>query len=63
MGYLNTNNPRPIPVKRKAFTITARSDADAIERANKALTRFLGKHPQWSIEDWNWTCAAKEHTT
>lgn len=63
MGYRGTDNPRLIPVKRKAFTVTAHSEVEAIERANKALTRFLGKQPQWSIEDWNWTFAAKEHTT
>lgn len=43
-----------VAVKRKAFTVTAQSDRLAIEQANKALTRFLKKNPQWSIEDWNW---------
>jgi hypothetical protein len=54
MGYLGTNNPRPIPVKRRAFSVTAYTEADAIERANKALTRFLSKQPVWSLEEWNW---------
>ncbi len=55
MGYQGTNNPRPIPVKRKAFTVTAHTEADAIDRANRALTRFLAKSPQWSATEYNWT--------
>lgn len=54
IGYRGTNNPRTIPVKRKAFTVTAHSDASAIEQANKALARFLRKGPRWSDEHWNW---------
>jgi hypothetical protein len=33
---------------------TRRKDRLAIEQANKALTRFLGKNPHWSDEQWNW---------
>jgi hypothetical protein len=54
MGYLGTDNPRHVPVLRKAFTVTAHSEAEAIERANKALVRFLGKKPRWNDQAWNW---------
>lgn len=59
MGYLGTKNPRPIPVKHKAFTVTAHTEQDAIERANKALTRFLKKNPVWSDTEYNWVFQAK----
>ncbi len=55
LGYLNTNNPRPIPVKRRAFSVTAHSETEAVERANKALVRFLSKNPVWSGTEYNWT--------
>ncbi len=55
MGYQGTDNPRPIPVKRSAFTVTAYSETAAIERANKALARFLAKSPQWSATEYDWT--------
>jgi len=55
MGYRGTSNPRPVPVKRKAFTVTAHSEGAAIEQANKALARFLSKGPRWSDEAFNWT--------
>src|SRR6476660_8664223 len=45
------------PERRKAFTVTATSAAQAIERANKALTRFLSKSPRWSADEWNWVFA------
>ena len=54
LGYLGTNNPRSVPVKRRAFSVTAHTERDAIERANKALARFLSKGPTWSDQDWNW---------
>jgi len=49
--------PRAFPVLRKAFTVTAQSDRLAIDQANKALARFLGKGPVWSDKAWNWTFA------
>ncbi len=55
MGYLATDNPRPIPVKRVAFSVSAHTAAEAIERANKALTRFLSKSPVWHAESYAWT--------
>jgi hypothetical protein len=54
MGYLGSGNPRPVAIKRKAFTVTAHSDRLAIEQANKALARFLGKNPRWDDQAWNW---------
>lgn len=46
--------PRYFPVYQKAFTVTAQNDRLAIEQANKALARFLGKSPRWSDEEWKW---------
>lgn len=48
------------PLKRRAFTVTAHSEAEAIERANKALARFMGKRPRWDDTQYNWTFEGKE---
>lgn len=63
MGYLGTDNPRPIPVKAIAFSVSAHSAAEAIERANKTLARFLSKSPVWHAESYSWTFAGKEQVT
>lgn len=47
--------PRAFPVLRKAFTVTAQSENEAIERANKALARFLSKGPKWDDAEYDWT--------
>jgi hypothetical protein len=54
LGYLGTNNPRPIPCRATAFSVTAHTEAEAIERANKALTRFLAKRPAWDAASYTW---------
>jgi hypothetical protein len=45
------------PLKRRAFTVTAHSEQEAIERANKALARFVGKGPRWDDERYEWVFA------
>jgi len=61
--WRETNKGRcEFPEKRTAFTVTAHTEAEAIERANKALTRFLNKRPVWHAESYTWTFEPKEVT-
>ena len=53
--------PRSFRCKAKAFSVTAHSDRLAIERANKALARFLSKSPVWHAESYTWMFPKKEY--
>ena len=51
--------PRTVQRMSAAFSVSAKSEREAIERANKALARFFGKGPIWHRESYSWTFAVR----